>query len=50
MSDQLSMLYNDLMGLCEVRGELSTPEENEWLETKIAELNLQIQKLESGDN
>ena len=43
----LEGLYNDLMCLCEVRGELS-PEDNAKVEARIVELQFQIEKLEKA--
>lgn len=43
----LSGLYNELMGLCEVRGELSE-EDNAWVESRIRELHFEIEKLEKA--
>lgn len=40
-------LYNELMCLCEVRGELS-PEDNARVEDRILTLQLQIEKLEKS--
>jgi hypothetical protein len=40
-------LYNELMCLCEVRGELS-PEDNARVEARIAALQTQIEKLEKA--
>ena len=40
-------LYNEMMCLCEIRGELS-PEDNARVEARIAALQLQIEKLEKA--
>ncbi len=40
-------LYNDLMCLCEIRGE-GNAEQNAHIEKRIKEVQLQIQKLEKG--
>ena len=40
-------LYNDLMCLCEIRGELS-PEDNARIEERILELQKKIEKLEKS--
>lgn len=45
MDSVIGNLYNEMMCLCEVRGELS-PEDNARVEARIAALQLQIQKLE----
>lgn len=37
-------LMNDLMCLCEVRGELS-PEDNEFVEARIQEIQKQLEEL-----
>lgn len=47
MDAVLGNLYNELMCLCEVRGELS-PEDNARVEARIAALQLQIEKLEKS--
>ena len=47
MDSVLGGLYNEMMCLCEVRGELS-PEDNARVEARIAALQLQIQKLEKA--
>jgi hypothetical protein len=47
MDAMLGDLYNEMMCLCEVRGELS-PEDNARVEARIAALQLQIQKLEKA--
>ena len=47
MDSVLGNLYNELMCLCEVRGELS-PEDNARVEGRIAALQFQIQKLEKA--
>ena len=44
----LGDLYNDLMCLCEVRGELS-PEDNAAIENRIAEIQKQINELENSN-
>jgi ABC-type phosphate transport system ATPase subunit len=41
-------LMNELICLCEIRGELD-PESNAKIETKIAELNKQIKELEAAE-
>ena len=43
----LGNLYNELMCLCEVRGELS-PEDNARVEDAILELQLKIEKMEKA--
>ena len=43
----LGDLYNELMCLCEVRGELS-PEDNAAIEQRIAEIQKQINELEGN--
>ena len=43
----LGNLYNELMCLCEVRGELS-PEDNARVEDAILALQFQIEKLEKA--
>ena len=43
----LDGLYNDLICLCEIRGELS-PEDNAKIEERILELQMQIEKLEKA--
>jgi len=43
----LGNLYNELMCLCEVRGELS-PEDNARVEDAILALQLKIEKLEKS--
>ena len=43
----LGDLYNDLICLCEVRGELS-PEDNAAIEQRIAEIQKQINELEGN--
>jgi len=43
----LDDLYNELVCLCEVRGELST-EDNAALEKRIAEIQKQINELENS--
>lgn len=45
MDAVLGNLYNDLMCLAEIRGELS-PEDNARVEARILALQLQIEKLE----
>ncbi len=47
MDSVVGNLYNELMCLCEVRGELS-PEDNARVEARIAALQLQIEKLEKS--
>jgi hypothetical protein len=47
MDAVIGNLYNEMMCLCEVRGELS-PEDNARVEARIAALQLQIQKLEKA--
>jgi hypothetical protein len=47
MDSVIGNLYNEMMCLCEVRGELS-PEDNARVEARIAALQLQIQKLEKA--
>ena len=47
MDSVVGNLYNELMCLCEVRGELS-PEENARVEARIASLQLKIEKLEKS--
>lgn len=47
MDSVLGNLYNELMCLCEVRGELS-PEDNARVEARIAALQTQIEKLEKS--
>jgi len=44
----LGDLYNDLICLCEVRGELS-PEDNARIEERIAEIQKQINELENSN-
>jgi len=44
----LGDLYNDLICLCEVRGELS-PEGNARIEERIAEIQKQINELENSN-
>jgi len=41
-------LYNELVCLCEVRGELS-PEDNAAIEQRIAEIQKQINELENSN-
>lgn len=43
----LGGLYNDLMCLCEVRGELS-PEDNAVIEMRILEIQMKIEKIEKS--
>jgi len=43
----LDDLYNELVCLCEVRGELS-PEDNARIEERIAEIQKQINELENS--
>ena len=47
MDSVVGNLYNELMCLCEVRGELS-PEDNARVEARIVALQLQIEKLEKA--
>ena len=47
MDSVIGNLYNEMMCLYEVRGELS-PEDNARVEARIAALQLQIQKLEKA--
>jgi hypothetical protein len=47
MDAMLGDLYNEMMCLCEVRGELS-PEDNARVEARLAALQLQIEKLEKA--
>ena len=47
MDSVVGNLYNELMCLWEVRGELS-PEDNARVEARIASLQLQIEKLEKS--
>ena len=47
MDSIVGNLYNELMCLCEVRGELS-PEDNARVEGRIAALQTQIEKLEKS--
>ena len=47
MDSVVGNLYNELMCLCEVRGELS-PEDNARVEARIDSLQLQIEKLEKS--
>ena len=47
MDSVVGNLYNELMCLCEVRGELS-PEDNARVEARIAALQTQIEKLEKS--
>jgi hypothetical protein len=47
MDSVVGNLYNELMCLCEVRGELS-PEDNARVEDRILTLQLQIEKLEKS--
>lgn len=47
MDAVLGNLYNELMCLCEVRGELS-PEDNARVEDAILALQLKIEKLEKA--
>ena len=49
MDSVVGNLYNELMCLCEVRGELS-PEDNARVEARIASLQLQIERLEKADS
>ena len=43
----LDDLYNELMCLCEVRGELS-PEDNDRVEARIAQITNEINELENN--
>jgi hypothetical protein len=43
--DQINSLYNDLINLCEIRGELD-PESNAKTEEKINQITAEIQVLE----
>jgi len=47
--ENLDGLYNDLICLCEIRGELS-PEDNAKVEARISELRKQIAKIEETLN
>ena len=47
MDSVVGNLYNDLMCLCEIRGELSA-EDNARVEERILSLQLQIEKLEKS--
>ena len=47
MDSVVGNLYNELMCLCEVRGELS-PEDNARVEDAILALQLKIEKLEKA--
>lgn len=47
MDSVLGDLYNDLMCLCEIRGELGS-EDNARLEERILELQKNIEKLEKS--
>ena len=47
MDSVISNLYNDLMCLCEIRGELS-PEDNARVEERILQLQNEISELERG--
>ena len=47
MDAALGNLYNELMCLCEVRGELS-PEDNARVEDAILALQLKIEKLDKS--
>lgn len=49
MDSQLGDLYNDLMCLCEVRGELSD-EGNAECEARIRDIQMRIEKLEKADD
>jgi hypothetical protein len=49
MDSVVGNLYNELMCLCEVRGELS-PEDNLRVEDRILALQLQIEKLEKAES
>lgn len=46
---ELEGLYNELICLCEVRGELSE-DGNTQLESRIAEIRRKIQKLEKANS
>jgi hypothetical protein len=46
---ELEGLYNELICLCEVRGELSE-DGNAQLESRIAEIRRKIQKLEKANS
>lgn len=47
MDSVVGNLYNELMCLCEIRGELSA-EDNARVEDRILSLQLQIEKLEKS--
>ena len=47
MDSVIGNLYNEMMCLAEIRGELS-PEDNARVEARIAALQLQIQQLEKA--
>ena len=47
--DQINNLYNDLIYLCEIRGELD-PESNAKTEEKINQITAEIQVLEFEQN
>lgn len=49
MDSVVGNLYNELMCLCEARGELS-PEDNLRVEDRILALQLQIEKLEKAES
>jgi len=44
MEDTIDNLYEELVYLCEVRGELD-PESNAKIETRIAEINSELKEL-----
>jgi ABC-type phosphate transport system ATPase subunit len=45
VQDQMNNLYNDLINLCEIRGELD-PESNAKIEEKINQLSAELQVLQ----
>lgn len=45
IQDQINNIYNDMIYLCEVRGELD-PESNAKIETKLKELQDELQVLQ----
>jgi len=49
MDAVIGNLYNDLMCLAEIRGELS-PEDNARVEARIAALQIEIEKLEKASD
>jgi len=49
MDAVIGNLYNDLMCLAEIRGELS-PEDNARVEARIAALQFEIEKLEKSSD